>query len=282
MKPPRGPDGVSKSPAARSRARVSSRPGPLVAIGALALTSAIASCTLVSGVDDYKFATGGAGGKATSVTTVGATTTSSASTGSGGDCGAAAKQCGGSCVTLDHPELGCDSAGCAACASGSLCCPSCADVAHDPLHCGGCTTQCANGEWCNGSCTCRPGLQLAQGNCIDPTSNPQHCGGSTACSGTTDLCQQSNCVSDCTGGFSECNGGCVDKMSDPLHCGSCQKACATNEVCVQGTCESFVPAAGCTTCPCPSACAGAFDRCCSYPKSTTPICVSQAAGACPT
>lgn len=256
---------------------------PLLAALALCL-AAFAGCTLVSGVDDYKFASGGAAaststGTGTPSASTGATgSSSSATAGSGGGCGATAKLCG-SCVGLNDPLFGCDSASCNACAAGSTCCPSCTDTSKDPLHCGDCATVCAGAQWCSGGCECRPGLMLVQGNCIDPSSDPQHCG-ATSCSGTNNLCQAGSCVADCNQPYSECNNACVDKMRDPLHCGSCSNKCATNEVCVTGTCRPYAPAAGCSTCPCP-ACTGGFDRCCTYPKSSTPICVTQAAGDCP-
>ena len=178
----------------------------------------------------------------------------------------------------------------AACSMGMCACPAgsilsmgrCVDVSSDPLNCGTLGNDCGDTQYCvSGVCACRPGLVLSGTTCVDPASNPAACGPmGTVCAGATPRCQAGVCVAMCTGGLTACGNSCINRRTDPLNCGGCVdtgggEVCNTDQVCSNGNCEDFRPATGCTMCPC-TTCGGR--SCCSYPMTTSTICVD---GACP-
>lgn len=244
-----------------------------------------AGCNLISGVDEYRFGGGGAGASGP-----GGAGPGGAGSGAGGSAGGAGpvcdplleKTCGAQCVVLTEPGFGCDSAGCDACDAGSSCCPDCTHTATDPKRCGSCSNECDAEEWCAASqCECRPGLLPSAGGCVDPLSDPSDCGGDGPCAAPNSACQAGTCVASCSPPYTSCGDACVDTDNDPLHCGGCAgAACDVDKVCVAGECVEYEPAPGCSACPC-SVCVGDFDRCCTFPGSATPICLSQDASGCP-
>ncbi|MSP24948.1 MAG: hypothetical protein EXR75_07225 [Myxococcales bacterium] len=164
------------------------------------------------------------------------------------------------------------------CGAGEVDCGgTCKAVATDPNNCGGCNMQCQELQFCtSGKCACKPGLTFANGQCRDFKSDPNHCGSmNNQCQNNTDKCDNGMCVGNCNLP-DECNGACVDQETDPLHCGQCDKICDQEEVCVKGQCRNWIVAAGCSTCPCQSACVGDFKSCCSYPNQPSlTICVDN-------
>ena len=265
-----------RAPQSFTRSEWATKLGAAAVLGSLVGLS-LASCSLISGVDEYKFGTSSGVGAAAAT---GSSTGAGQPTSTGSACGVGNKSCDNQCVSTADPQTGCDSTSCTACTAGASCCPSCADMANDPRHCGNCNKECAGSEWCSGSaCTCRPGLTSIQGSCVDTTSDPNHCGG-VACGGATENCQNSVCGPSCSSPNTECNGACVDTKKDPQHCGDCTTVCATNEVCVTGKCFAYEPATGCSSCPC-TTCANDFDRCCPFPKTSAVVCVTHSALACP-
>ena len=157
---------------------------------------------------------------------------------------------------------------------------ACVDLSLDPLNCGSLGNQCGSREYCvSGNCVCRSPLTLVAGNCIDTTTSPTNCGGAgIMCGGGTQFCQAGTCVATCTTP-DQCGMSCTDTNTDIRNCGGCGNTCAVDEVCTNGNCRPFYAAAGCTMCPCTTACVGDFSRCCTYPGSTNPICVDS--GRCP-
>lgn len=252
---------------------------------AVLLLVAAAGCNLITGVDEFDFGGANAGGEgATGGNPPPGGAGGAPTTGGGGgeeECDVATeKECDRICVPLADPTHGCDQASCVACAEGSTCCPDCTNTSSDPKRCGSCNGECDVDEWCVASqCACRPGLVASGQRCVDPLSDAATCGGGGPCGGPTPLCQQGSCVASCSGIFTQCGTACVDQSADALHCGGCQP-CDVDKICIGGDCQEYKPALGCSACPC-AACSGGFDTCCSFPGSTTPVCVTKDAGGCP-
>jgi hypothetical protein len=125
------------------------------------------------------------------------------------------------------------------------------DLQSDPAHCGACGTACAADERCNAG-TCE---STASGSCPN------------------DTCDLGNGQQ-----------ACVDFQTDPLNCGGCgtnnaDNRCASNEVCVDGNCQWFVPASGCTACPCDVCNGDNLDGAACCDNGGSPICVRD--GVCP-
>ncbi|MBI2896284.1 MAG: hypothetical protein HYY06_22190 [Deltaproteobacteria bacterium] len=211
-----------------------------------------------------------------------------------GTCPNGLDECSGACVDTLSDAANCGGCG-IRCGPGAICgdarclCPGekldcggqigCVDAEHDPRHCGGCDDECAAREYCDGgTCACRPGLtRCALGFCTATASDPRRCGAcDTSCAG--EVCDLGDCAGFFCGiGRSECLGGCVDFQSDPLHCGGCGDFCAADEICVAGRCEPYGPAGDCDACPCDD-CTGDYERCCTYPGASFPICLAVACG----
>jgi len=194
-------------------------------------------------------------------------------------------RCGASC----DPDLG-------ACTSGVCTCPGslvwsggrCRDLTRDPSNCGGIGSSCRNDQQCSaGACVCRAGLEDCAGQCVELVSNDNNCGTcGHACTGAAtggDFCSQGVCVTgNCasqTPSADACdpNGqSCVTRQSfsnDPLNCGQCDRRCDRDQVCTAGRCRNFTIGRECTSCPCVDC---STDRCCTYPGSTSVICVNGA------
>lgn len=229
------------------------------------LSSAIAGCNLISGIDEFQFAGGGAGagGAPQGAGGAGASTTTGGGGaggigGTGGTGGAGGSQC---------PE------------PYESCGLSCIDTTADPEKCGDCSHECDADEWCvDSSCVCRPGLVLRKNQCVDPNADPEACGGGESCEAPTPLCQNGDCVASCSPGRDECDGGCFDLDTSPLHCGTCARACEVDKLCSGGECFEFAPGTSCDSCPCDT-CTGDFSRCCELAGHV--VCVSHDAEECP-
>ncbi|MFO0761033.1 MAG: hypothetical protein U0359_31435 [Byssovorax sp.] len=157
-------------------------------------------------------------------------------TGGGGQaCGPDQKLCGGVCVSLDHPELGC----------GAPTCDPCGVPHAKPV--------CDKGVCGIGDCD--PGFADCDGKVpdgceIDTKNDPQNCGmcgadcvvpnAAPACVGG--VCK----VGPCDAPFLDCNGvvadGCeANPQVDPQNCGGCNKPCAQGETCQGGVCVLICP-----------------------------------------
>ena len=86
----------------------------------------------------------------------------------------------------------------------SYCGGVCADIAFDPMNCGGCNRPCASALVC------------VSGTCVSPVSLD------------VDVF--------CPAGLAACNGGCFDLRSDRNHCGGCNLACPAPRTCLAGSC----------------------------------------------
>ncbi len=231
-------------------------------------------CNALTGVDEYQFGPGGGGAGGVVTATTSATVVPE-------PCPAQRKRCGDECVSVNDPAYGCDGTACLPCAEGHACCGGCTDTALDPKRCGGCNAECSDDEWCTmGACACRPGLVMSGPVCVDPLTNPGNCGGVGPCTGATPACQGGVCVATCSGATTDCDGACVDLDVDPLHCGTCEKRCNKDQICAQGECRGYVALGSCSQCPCPE-CDEEHPFCCTYPGTTTLICVKKDAAACP-
>ena len=141
-------------------------------------------------------------------------------------------------------------------AGATLCGTTCAVLATDSSHCGGCGLACPAGESCAaGRCSgggCPQGALDCGGSCIDPKTNPAHCGGCAgaggAACGNGKECLAGVCTERaCAMGATQCPGGCVDLDSSAANCGACGTACPAGQVCSRGSCQASC-AAGLTTC----------------------------------
>lgn len=182
----------------------------------------------------------------------------------------------GSCFNNCNNDEICTSGVCVCANPAFMNCGGCVDTMVDPDDCGSCGNGCNPEQVCQGStCVCRPPLEAGAGGCFDPASDPGACGvGGTICGGAMPFCQDGVCVGSCTGGTQNCGGACVDTETHPVFCGACDNPCDADEVCVQGECRNYDIALGgdCATC-------GGGELCCTYPETTTQICVD--APACP-
>lgn len=232
----------------------------------LSLSSAVAGCNLISGIDEFQFAGGGAGagGAAQGAGGAGASTTSGGGgAGASGGAGGAGGAGGSSSCTEPLEQCG----------------QSCVDTTADPQRCGDCTHECDSDERCVASdCVCRPGLVVEKGACVDPNANPEACGGGASCEAPTPLCQNGDCVAACSPGRDECDGGCFDLDTSPLHCGTCARACEVDKICSGGDCFEFSPGTSCDSCPCDT-CGGDFSLCCEVGGQV--VCLSHDAEECP-
>ena len=186
-------------------------------------------------------------------------------------CGA----CAGKCATAEV----CAAGKCALeCAGGATKCeamggPICADTLVDPQHCGSCDVACDAGFSCvSGVCktVCVAGTTVcavpvapvgaggaggmmagtggAGGSgpsmmdiCVDTKLDPLHCGACDNACPKGQVCQNSQCLTDCTGDTAKCTDlqnkdVCVHLDVDPLHCGACDNACPGGQVCTMGIC----------------------------------------------
>lgn len=163
---------------------------------------------------------------------------------------------------------------------------ACTDLATDPVHCGTCGNVCGAGEWCvGGECVCRPGRAPCDAGwgaerCVDVAVDPANCGDcGTACEGETPLCWEGACVAECPRAVDECgawgavSASCHDFDDAEDACGGCGSVCGPSELCVEEACREWVPAYGCSECPCPTC--GNWGVCCAYPGAPEQaVCVS--------
>ncbi|MCH9682892.1 MAG: hypothetical protein K0V04_15755 [Deltaproteobacteria bacterium] len=178
----------------------------------------------------------------------------------------------------------------------ALCDGVCVDLDWDSQHCGECEQMCLLGTECidgqclgpcgedcddparycdDGVCRCRPEMINCNGLCVDPRNDPDHCGDCwDACSGSTPLCGEGTCLSDCDDFQDACSEWCTDLEIDPLNCGGCDLPCAVGETCVEGDCVPYVQldAVQCGTCPCDEICPFA---CCESEILDAAICVES-------
>jgi hypothetical protein len=214
---------------------------------------------------------------------------SGAGTGTGGS--GAGTGTGGS-GARDAGATGTDAGDAAAVCPGTVC-GTCTDLKTDPLNCGACGTMVCHNEACNGGRVCAAGLRPCGGaggaclGCKNLTSDPANCGAcgtactaSQTCVGFPPQCKSAQSTG-CSGGLTLCPGGagapgaCVDTTADITNCGACGKNCSPGEYCVGSACTKYVPAPGCTACPC-AACTAPTDKCCRYTDGT--VCSSRCFG----
>ena len=135
------------------------------------------------------------------------------------------------------------------CAEGlARCGEACVDLAGASEHCGACGVVCGDTQACvEGACRCRPGTTACGEACVVPASDPSHCGGCAGQGGAVcaaeQVCQQGQCVADCSGAFQRCGRACVEVATDAFHCGACGAVCADVRSCHGGTCAYDVVAA---------------------------------------
>jgi hypothetical protein len=154
---------------------------------------------------------------------------------------------------------------------------TCTDTTDDQNNCGGCGTTCGTfaNRYCNGSGVCAPtpgdtdctggGLTLA----VNLSEDGNNCGACGKACTAGQVCSKGACVATGCGTLTACPaytpfGGagaansCVDTNTDPVNCGGCGSSatgptshmCRRDQVCVAGTCRDYLPALGCSTCPC--------------------------------
>lgn len=86
---------------------------------------------------------------------------------------------------------------------------------------------------------CVSGETECAGVCVDTESSHANCGGcGNACDGA-EVCDQGDCVSDCSGDLTACNGSCVDTETNDDYCGVCTNACTSDQVCQAGNCDDL-------------------------------------------
>lgn len=172
--------------------------------------------------------------------------------------------CGGTC---NQPTGTCNDGD--TCAEGDTCCPPgrCADLQHDPQHCGSCGYPCPPAQpVCRaGQCTAcqadydcqvqKLGENCCSGACTDVRVDNQNCGSCGHACPPSQTCQSGKCVacfadSDCPSGLHCCSGACVNLQTDPNNCGACGKACPNGEQCNNGTCPTCPPGAPAGSTPC--------------------------------
>ncbi len=128
---------------------------------------------------------------------------------------------------------------------------SCDALDRDPSNCGMSGNECPDGQVCSGGvCTCAPGLSMCSSACTDLETDVANCGScGNACS-NGQVCSKGQCAAACATGETSCAGSCIVGASDPNHCGGCDTQCGQSERCLDGNCVEFVPARGCSSCPC--------------------------------
>jgi len=209
-------------------------------------------------------------------------------------------------AVADTSDAGCGDAGTicadrATCTAGVCRCPGdvpvcgtqCVDVATDTKNCGTCGKVCGGDAICNGrgECWCRPWLDWcsAADVCTDFNTDPRHCGSCAKVCAAGESCSAGVCTGACPTGRTKCPigaaFGCVDLANDFNNCGACGKRCPNDQFCHAGACVPFVPALGCTKCPCTASCAAAFptgSTCCNgFFFDDKPVCVKATGFACP-
>lgn len=70
----------------------------------------------------------------------------------------------------------------------------------------------------------------------DTSSSTRHCGTCGNTCGSTEVCSNGVCRTDCEGTLN-CGGSCVDPARSREHCGGCDQACEEHEVCIDSRCE---------------------------------------------
>jgi hypothetical protein len=93
---------------------------------------------------------------------------------------------------------------------------------------------------------CPPGTVPCGRSCVDLSRNRWHCGACDHACEPDEVCQDGECVLECTEPYVDCDGVCVDLTSDPENCGMCGVECAEGEACYRGVCGACPP--GLTNC----------------------------------
>ncbi|RYZ07381.1 MAG: hypothetical protein EOO73_12045 [Myxococcales bacterium] len=152
-----------------------------------------------------------------------------------------------------------------------LCSTDCADVRHDPRHCGSCDLACQEGQLCDeGECVehCPQGQLSCRGSseetaaafvCVDPASDARHCGFCEHACPANGTCSRGGCVCDglpcgfepplqesCAAPLATCftpqgQKECIDLQTSRDHCGACDVECKVGSECFEGQCEVCEP-----------------------------------------
>tara|TARA_B100000676_G_C17788489_1_gene685716 strand:- start:2 stop:685 length:684 start_codon:yes stop_codon:yes gene_type:complete len=89
---------------------------------------------------------------------------------------------------------------------------------------------------------CAAGTTSCDGQCVDLTTSHANCGScGTACT-DDEVCEQSECSTQCSDALTDCAGACVDLTTNDSHCGACDNACDSGGSCSEGEC---LEASGC-------------------------------------
>ena len=183
-----------------------------------------------------------------------------------GACGPDQKTCSG-CQSNSDPSFGCNTPGCASCATllgnpaqvtSYGCGPGCqigqcaidhancdndaangceSNLKSDKSHCGGCTNPCPVNDFCvNGACSpncAPPPLAVCDASCVNTSDDPYNCTQcGHACPGPPNgngvpTCNSSVCDYTCNAPFTRCIDGCFQTANDQTHCGSNCQNCAS-------------------------------------------------------
>lgn len=71
----------------------------------------------------------------------------------------------------------------------------------------------------------------------DTSSSTRHCGTCGNTCGSTEVCSNGLCRTDCEDTLNNCDGTCFDVTRSREHCGGCDQACEDHEVCIDGQCD---------------------------------------------
>jgi len=167
-----------------------------------------------------------------------------------GSCGhgcASSEQClAATCVAVVTmcsfcpPGIGCVNNQCDCGGRGTFCTALCIDNTQNKISCGGCLAYCmGSGQGCRDStCVCPAGKSLCGTSCIDTASDPANCGACAHACGSSEKCDQSACVPNCTDNASDVcgDGKCWPIDRDPHHCGATCASCNSDQWCVSGAC----------------------------------------------
>lgn len=150
-----------------------------------------------------------------------------------GACTETQKDCNGTCVSKEDPNVGCATALCEPCAAATNAAPACRG--------GACSFACNDGfSDCDGD--------PANGCESRSSADPANCGACGKVCGAANTaaaprCASGKCELTCKAGFGHCSGGdevgCeTDLSTSAEHCGACGHSCLGG-ACVGGKCQPF-------------------------------------------